>query len=48
MKHVKVITKAPTLANDDNLDLPFIIATIQFVLTILQALQSKKAATTTT
>lgn len=42
VKHLSNISKWPALAADDEADLSFIIATLQFGLTILQALQTKK------
>jgi len=42
VKHLSNISKWPAPAADDEADLSFIIATLQFGLTILQALQTKK------
>lgn len=41
MKHFKTLTRKPAKAEDD-VDLPFVIASLQLSLTVLQALQTKK------
>lgn len=43
MNHVKAMTKWPDLG-DDTVDLNFILATMQFAVTVLSALQTKKAS----
>ncbi len=42
VKHLSNISPWPALAAADEADLSFVIATLQFGLTILQALQTKK------
>ena len=45
MKHVKEITKRPVqAAEDSDVDLDFIIASLTFGLTVLSGLQTKKAS----
>ncbi|HOJ32770.1 MAG TPA: hypothetical protein PKY35_02935 [Candidatus Hydrogenedentes bacterium] len=49
MNHIKRLTIqkaqiAPNTSSGSNVDLPFIISSLQLVLTVLQAVQTKKAA----
>ena len=41
MKHLRNISRKPVVAQND-VDLPFIIATLQLITTVLTALQTKK------
>jgi len=47
VKHVKALTRKPALAADEGApDLAFIVSSLQLSLTVLQALQTKKATQT--
>jgi hypothetical protein len=42
VRHLRKLSQRPSLAQDDNADINFIIATLELALTILEAMQTKK------